>query len=158
MINIQHWPCCQSIMISAALKLELGNLTSMSSRPLGTQKKRAPDWDNTFWTVNQVGNAGLFLELRPEDFHCHHELTLFFSALSWKHHKARECQTLMTKFDDKICLWRTAAPRSCSSDHSTWCVQKYIVRCSINYVICQGDMYTVAKKVILNVGCVVNCK
>ncbi|KAK6301622.1 hypothetical protein J4Q44_G00276750, partial [Coregonus suidteri] len=52
MINIQHWPCCQSSMISAALKTtvnsELGNLTSVSSRQLGTLEKTSSDWENTF--------------------------------------------------------------------------------------------------------------
>jgi hypothetical protein len=49
-------------------------------------------------------------------------------------------------------------PPSCSSEHITtrW-VQKCLVCCWINDVICQGDMYMVAKKVILSVCCVVSC-
>ncbi|XP_031652014.1 uncharacterized protein LOC109909341 [Oncorhynchus kisutch] len=35
------------------------------------------------------------------------------------HHKSRECQTLMTKFDDKICLQRTAASPSQDSETCT---------------------------------------
>ena len=66
---------------------------------------------------------------------------------------------LMTKLDDKLCPRRSAAPPYyCSSEHSTtrW-VQKCLVCYCINDVICQGDMYTVAKKVILSVCCVVSC-
>jgi hypothetical protein len=43
MLNSQHWPSCQSSIISASLKitvhLELGNLTAVCSRQLGTWKK-----------------------------------------------------------------------------------------------------------------------
>ena len=62
----------------------------------------------------------------------------------------------MPNFDDKICPQWTAAPPSCSNEHSTTRgVQKCLVCGCINDVIFQGDMYTVAKKVILSVCCVV---
>ena len=54
-----------------------------------------------------------------------------------------ECQTLMTKFDDKIFPRRTAAPPSGSSEY--------------NNVSPENDMYTVAKKVRQSVCCVVSC-
>jgi hypothetical protein len=42
----------ESSMISAAFKttvnLELGNLTSVSSKQLGTRDKARSDWENTF--------------------------------------------------------------------------------------------------------------
>ena len=161
MINNQQWPCCQWSMICALIKAtvnsELQNLTLVSLRQLGTLENRATTGTIRF---ELSSNSGLFLELRLEDHWCHHYSTFFFqsSQLSWKHHKSRECQTLMTKIDDKICPRRTATPASCSSEHSTtrW-VQKCIVCCCINYVIWQGYMYTVAKKVILSVCCVVSC-
>jgi hypothetical protein len=58
---------------------------------------------------------------------------------------------LMSKFDDKIC------PQGPSRHHPVQVSTACIVCCCINDAICQGDMYTVAKEVILSVSCVVSC-
>ena len=161
-INIQHWPCCQSSMTSAVFKTtgnsELGNLRLQwvqDNWELEEKKQTGKiRFERSSNSEFQVGNSGLFLELQPED-PWHHDSTL--SQLSWKHHKSREWQTLTTKFDDKMSQWRTAPPTSCSSEYSTRRVQKGCICCCINDVIWQGDMYTVVKKVILSVCCVVSC-
>jgi hypothetical protein len=126
-------------------------------------KKRSSDWENTFWTVIQLRIPSR--ELGPlSRAQTWRSLTSWFclvfakSQLSWKHHKSRESQTLMTMFHDKICP-QEGPPSHLPVQVSTaerW-VQKCIVCCCINDVICQGDMYTVVNKVILSVYCVVSC-
>jgi hypothetical protein len=54
-------------------------------------------------------------------------------------------------------LWWQSFPKKDRREHSTRWVQKCLVCCCINDVIWQGDMYTVANKVILSVYCVVSC-
>ena len=147
MINIQHWPCCQWIMICAALNttvnLELRKLNFSEFKTTGKSGI------NELWLGKYVLNvhptpnckSGLFLDIRPEDQWCHHNSTLFFFPSS-----------------QLFCPRRTVAPPSSSHEHSIirW-VQKCIVCCYMNYVICQGDMYAVARKLILSVCCVIRC-
>ena len=60
-INIQHWPCCQSSMISAVLKTtvnsELRNLTSESSRQLGTWEKNKLQLEKYFLNGHPTWNC-----------------------------------------------------------------------------------------------------
>ena len=64
---------------------------------------------------------------------------------------------MMTESDDKI--WPQEQP-SCHLPVQVSTAQQgesKNILYYINYAICQGDMYTVAKKVILSICCVVRC-
>ena len=109
------------------------------------------------WSSNsefEVGSSGLFLELRPED-HWRNDSTLFFffrvsSCLERTKNPENDrlCWlSLMTKFAHK------GPPHHLPVQVSTAQQGEYKHFCFINYVICQEDMYTVAKKVILSVCC-----
>ena len=63
-----------------------------------------------------------------------------------------EWQSLMRKYAHKGPLCHLPVQVSTVQQ-----VQICLVCCCINYVICQWDMYTVAKEVTLSVCCVVSC-
>ena len=154
MLSIQHDFC----RFQNNWKLGTGkSQTSVSSR------QTSYDWENTFSTVIQLGiprreHGPLSRAPTWRSLTSWFDLVFFQSSqLSWKHHKSRKCHTSRTKFDkcthDKdhrdtfLFKWE---------QHNRVSTKMYCMLLP-NYVICQEDMYTVAKKVMLSVCCVVSC-
>ena len=138
MLSIQHDFC----RVQNTWNLRTGKSDIREFKTTGNWEKK-----QACWTIIQLGSQ----ELRPlSRAPTWQSLTSsWFNLVFFRVPSCFKAQYIkrMPDFDDKICPRRTAAPPSCSSEHSTtrW-VQKSIVCCCINDVIYQGDMYTVAKK------------
>ena len=149
LFQVQHWPCCQWSMICATLKTtvnsELRKLDFSEFKTTGKLGINELRLGKYILNGHQTRNCkfGLFLELRPEDQWHHHDSSI------WKQQKSRECQTLMTTFSHEGPLRHLPVQVSTAQQGpKMYCMMLYI---------CQGDMYTIAKKVILSVCCVVRC-